>query len=113
MQPDAHPSPITLCPLVSDYPLSDPAASRIDQSLLGKLKAENPNPKEQGIFSFLPFDEHELLMRLVDDGLLRSAGISSSARLLDFIRLNATNPKLYAPEQDKAPYDLAWTREPG
>ena len=152
------------CPLVSDYPLSDPKASRIDQTLIGKWKAENPDPKEQGIFTLFPFDEHELvgfargdqpgeteairafttevegerflnvreldsgsmgwyllryriegsklLMRLVDEGLFHGAGVSSSAQLLDFIRLNAANPRLYAPERDKVPYDLTWTREP-
>jgi hypothetical protein len=152
------------CPLVSDYPLSDPKASSIDQSLIGKWKAENPDPKDQGIFTFLPFDEHELvgftrgdepgsteairafttevegerflnarelgkaspgwyllryriegsklLMRLVDEGLFHGASISSSAQLLDFIRQNVANPKLYAPERDKAPYDMTWTREP-
>jgi hypothetical protein len=52
----------------------------------------------------------KLLMRLVDDGLFRGTSISSSAQLSDFIGLNAANPRLYAPEEDKAPYDMTWTR---
>lgn len=49
------------CPLVSDYPLSDPKAARVDASLVGNWKIEGQAEDERGSIRFLPFDEHELV----------------------------------------------------
>jgi hypothetical protein len=49
------------CPLVSDYPLSDPKASGVDQALVGEWKARVDEAEGWKIFTFLAFDEHELV----------------------------------------------------
>jgi hypothetical protein len=49
------------CPLVSDYPLSDPKAARIDSSLLGSWRIEGQDANDRGSLTLFPFDEHELV----------------------------------------------------
>jgi hypothetical protein len=49
------------CPLDSDFPLSDPASAAIDGELVGGWLAKDPESGESRRFTFLPFDEHELL----------------------------------------------------
>jgi hypothetical protein len=49
------------CPLVSDQPLSDPEAARVDPALLGAWNTKDEETGESRTLTFLPFDEHELV----------------------------------------------------
>ena len=49
------------CPLVSDQPLSDPAAARVDPALVGAWNTKDPETGELHTLTFLAFNEHELV----------------------------------------------------
>jgi hypothetical protein len=49
------------CPLVSEYPLSDPRAARVDDALIGSWRTRDLDEGEWKWLSFLPFDERELV----------------------------------------------------
>jgi hypothetical protein len=49
------------CPLVSDQPLSEPAAAETDAALAGAWISLDPDSAESRRLSFLPFDEHGLV----------------------------------------------------
>jgi hypothetical protein len=49
------------CPLLSEYPLSDPRTASVDRGLLGDWRIESPDADGNGTFSFLAFDERELV----------------------------------------------------
>jgi hypothetical protein len=49
------------CPLVSDQPLSEPAAAEADAALAGAWISRDPDSTDSRRLSFLPFDEHELV----------------------------------------------------
>jgi len=49
------------CPLVSEHPLSDPQAARIDEALVGSWRTLALDEGEWKRLAFLPFDERELV----------------------------------------------------
>jgi hypothetical protein len=49
------------CPLVSDHPLSEPAAATADELLSGPWVSRDPDTAESTRLTFLPFDQHELV----------------------------------------------------
>jgi hypothetical protein len=53
--------PLAGCPLVSDQPLSEPAAAKADEALSGSWISLDPDSAESRRLSLLPFDEHEMV----------------------------------------------------
>jgi hypothetical protein len=152
------------CPLVSDYPLSDPKAAKIDEELRGSWESRDGESGEARRMRFVPFDEHELvaiatgdpggeiaalrafttevegqrfmnvreldkgasgwyllryrveggklLMTLVDDGLFEGRTFEGPAGLLEYLRRNISDPRLYAPQSGGGSQDMAWERVP-
>jgi hypothetical protein len=49
------------CPLLSDYPLSDPKAAEIDAELIGSWQNQDADSGKVTSLRFVPFDEHELV----------------------------------------------------
>jgi hypothetical protein len=49
------------CPLLSEYPLSDPKAAEIDAELVGSWRNRDADSGKVASLRFVPFDEHELL----------------------------------------------------
>jgi hypothetical protein len=49
------------CPLVSDYPLSEPLAASIDARLLGAWERADPDTGKPTRLRFEAFDEHQLV----------------------------------------------------
>jgi hypothetical protein len=50
------------CPLISDYPLSDPKAAAIDAELRGSWETSDAETGKLSYLRFVPFDEHEMVV---------------------------------------------------
>jgi hypothetical protein len=152
------------CPLIADYPLSDPKAAHIDADLCGSWETRDAESGKASYLRFMPFDEHELVgittngdgaeasalrafttviegtkfinvrelgkdisgwsilrygiedgaLRLtsIDDGLLRGKDYVSSSGLYEMIKLNLDDPRLFAPSEGEAPFEMVWSRVP-
>ena len=55
------------CPLLSDYPLSDPKAAEIDTELIGSWQSGDAESGKVTRLRFIPFDEHELVGLAIGD----------------------------------------------
>jgi hypothetical protein len=55
------------CPLLSDYPLSDPKAAEIDAELIGSWQSMDADSGKVTRLRFIPFDEHELIGLAIGD----------------------------------------------